>query len=530
MDYISEVKNQVRLKEGSLVIEKILVAIYINQVNSTKELARINLLPIPVVTAIKKEFIKLGILEQNKGIQLTEAGRDYIENEMGYSGLDQKLYMDLLESVDLQEKIVDELSAEITHIYENRPQVDVTLDQAQCTVKTAINRAILCLEKHSLIGKRILCVGDDDLISVALGFLLKKLYPNGNTHKTLINVFDVDTRFIQYINDTAKEYDLPVECVELDLKEPLPLRYTNVFDCFFTDPPYTVDGMALFLSRGISGLKKERGLKVFLSFGQKPIEETFVMQETILTHGLALMEIRSGYNKYEGASLLGNISQMMILESTDRMKALIPTNKAYDRKIYTREFKNPDSRYQCKACKKILQLGKDVKCRTIEQLKEQGCPECGNHGFDLMKKNHDNQEVPEQKKSLGVHILADFFGCSEKILSSETSIKNYMHEAAKRANATIVSEEFHKFNPWGISGAIIIQESHLTIHTWPEYQYAAVDLFTCGESLDLFKAMEYLKEKLECDSMEYTNVARGVFRLGGVDSSKLMKSEVEMKY
>lgn len=94
-----------------------------------------------------------------------------------------------------------------------------------------------------------------------------------------------------------------------------------------------------------------------------------------------------------------------------------------------------------------------------------------------------------------------------------------MHEAANRAHASIVSEEFHQFSPWGVSGAIIVKESHLTIHTWPEYEYAAVDLFTCGDSLDIWSAMDYLKERLECASMETADVARGIVRLGGVRSS-----------
>ena len=87
-----------------------------------------------------------------------------------------------------------------------------------------------------------------------------------------------------------------------------------------------------------------------------------------------------------------------------------------------------------------------------------------------------------------------------------------MHEAAEKANATIVSEKFHTFNPWGVSGVIIIKESHLTIHTWPEYKYAAVDLFTCGDTLDLRTAMQYLEEKLGCKKMEFNDISRGLLK------------------
>lgn len=67
-----------------------------------------------------------------------------------------------------------------------------------------------------------------------------------------------------------------------------------------------------------------------------------------------------------------------------------------------------------------------------------------------------------------------------------------MLEAAQRAHATIVDVVFHQFNPYGISGVVVIAESHLTIHTWPEYRFAAIDVFTCGETLNPEIAAEYL--------------------------------------
>jgi S-adenosylmethionine decarboxylase len=93
-----------------------------------------------------------------------------------------------------------------------------------------------------------------------------------------------------------------------------------------------------------------------------------------------------------------------------------------------------------------------------------------------------------------------------------------MLTAAKQANVNIVSEEFHAFTPWGVSGVIIIQESHLTIHTWPEYQYAAVDFFTCGDTPNIWNAIHYLKEQLGSTSIETAHIARGSLAFGGVNS------------
>ena len=85
---------------------------------------------------------------------------------------------------------------------------------------------------------------------------------------------------------------------------------------------------------------------------------------------------------------------------------------------------------------------------------------------------------------LGQHVLAEFFECDPNILNSLDKVEKYMVDAALECGATIVQKCFHMFNPYGVSGVVIISESHLAIHTWPELGYAAVDLFTCGDKCD----------------------------------------------
>ncbi|WP_069650500.1 adenosylmethionine decarboxylase [Caloranaerobacter ferrireducens] len=113
-------------------------------------------------------------------------------------------------------------------------------------------------------------------------------------------------------------------------------------------------------------------------------------------------------------------------------------------------------------------------------------------------------------EQLGRHILAEFYNCDKDILNDHALIEKYMNEAAIEAKATIVKSVFHLFNPWGVSGVVVIQESHLTIHTWPEYGYAAVDLFTCGDEVDPWIAFDYLKEKLKAEKTETQEVPRGI--------------------
>lgn len=130
-------------------------------------------------------------------------------------------------------------------------------------------------------------------------------------------------------------------------------------------------------------------------------------------------------------------------------------------------------------------------------------------------------------KYLGRHILVEFYNCDKDMLNDYALIEEHMKKAAELAKATIVESVFHLFNPWGVSGAVVIQESHLTIHTWPEYGYAAVDLFTCGEEVDPWTAFTYLKNKLKADRTETLEVPRGI-----VDKIKKFSTEEikEVKY
>lgn len=86
--------------------------------------------------------------------------------------------------------------------------------------------------------------------------------------------------------------------------------------------------------------------------------------------------------------------------------------------------------------------------------------------------------------------------------------------AAREAKATIIESRFHQFNPFGISGVVVIAESHLTIHTWPEYGYAAVDIFTCGETLQPSVAADYIAKKLQSKDPSFMEVKRGCLSLG----------------
>ena len=115
-------------------------------------------------------------------------------------------------------------------------------------------------------------------------------------------------------------------------------------------------------------------------------------------------------------------------------------------------------------------------------------------------------------QALGRQILIEFYDCQSDILTDRDRIRQYMLEAARHAGATVISDTFHHFKPDGVSGVVVIAESHISIHTWPEHRYAAVDVFTCGDSVDPWGVPRYLQEKLQAKNVSSMEIKRGLFQ------------------
>lgn len=113
-------------------------------------------------------------------------------------------------------------------------------------------------------------------------------------------------------------------------------------------------------------------------------------------------------------------------------------------------------------------------------------------------------------KILGRHLIAEMADCDCSLLDDISYLETHLNEAVRQSGATIVRTVFHRYNPKGVSGVVVIAESHLSIHTWPEYGYAAVDFFTCGNEIDPYRAFHYLVEKLHCRNPKVEEVKRGI--------------------
>ena len=99
--------------------------------------------------------------------------------------------------------------------------------------------------------------------------------------------------------------------------------------------------------------------------------------------------------------------------------------------------------------------------------------------------------------ALGRHLLLELKNCNKEVLNDLDFLRDCLHRAALQCGATIVGESFHQFSPRGVSGIINIAESHIAIHTWPEYSYAAVDVFTCGNSVNPEEIANLITQSLQ---------------------------------
>jgi len=114
-----------------------------------------------------------------------------------------------------------------------------------------------------------------------------------------------------------------------------------------------------------------------------------------------------------------------------------------------------------------------------------------------------------EAKALGRHVIADLWGVRSNLLNDEFKLRKICVEAAKRSGSTIKGVMFYKFKPHGVTGVLLLAESHLSIHTWPEHGYASVDIYTCGSNTEPWRAFEYIVEALKPSYVEVFEAERG---------------------
>jgi len=114
------------------------------------------------------------------------------------------------------------------------------------------------------------------------------------------------------------------------------------------------------------------------------------------------------------------------------------------------------------------------------------------------------------KMAVGLHIIADLYGVNPEVLARVEKMKEVFEGAVKFANLSKISSDYYQFRPEGASGVILIAESHLSFHTWPEHGLATLDIYTCGNPGQAEKAYQYIVEKLKPERVDMIKMDRGV--------------------
>jgi len=367
-----------RLIEGPQGVLNVLDALMNSDRLPTKELAKLAKLPLPVTAAIKKELQKRGIISTDGPATLSASGRSLLEESLGISSYHPTICPTCLGKRHRQPPGFPELTNKISNYLRNRPRVDVKLDQSQAEPETSMLRAAYMVAQGGILGRRVLFLGDDDLVSIVTLIWVRESIGLKALSKIDVTVVDTDTRYLDFIKDICAKENLNISLMEHDLRDPLP-EGTGLFDTFATDPPYTAPGGSLFVSRGLECLVKDGTGKGFLCFGESRPDILGEVERRMSEMGLVMLEVIPGFNRYVGCSILANSSTLFHLSAPLSAHPLI--RGRYDGKLYTNEFRGHPKRYTCVKCKESVLISSGMRYETIEELKDEGCPFCNGKKF-----------------------------------------------------------------------------------------------------------------------------------------------------
>jgi len=450
------VSQRAQLAESVEGVRSILLHMYRFPSLKNKILSQKTGIAIPTLAAVRNELVKAEIIEKRNF--LGKSGREWVKTNLGLNFE----YDPLPGNFD---SLIRELPEEFSYLndiksyLDNRPTPEYALDQSHADFSTVIKKTLYLLKKGDIEGRRIIFLGDDDVISLAVGLT--------NLSKE-ITVLDIDKRVLKYLSQSAEE--LSVDNFNIlchDLREPCLKNIVNRYDIVVMDPPYTNEGLRLFLKRAREVLKSIItinseiypiiGKKCVLSFGNKPPEEMQKLQLSILDHGFIINEMIPDFNHYKGASIIGKFSHLYYLNSIKIPKLASLINFNSD-PIYTSEVKS-----------KIM--------------------------FPF--------------RPVGYHFVGEMHFLKQDMLLDNETIQKIFIDSLIYADLTILDMYHHNYHPYGYSAIAILKTSHAAIHTWPEHGYLSIDIFICEGYPKGLKVIEFLKNHLNPLKSEFSYAERG---------------------
>ncbi len=407
--FFSQLAEKITLEEGDKGILDVMREIYRAGTINIKDLAQKVDLPISIVAKIANLFNEANLCARNpKGVYYTEEGMQWAEKVFGFYGFGLSLCPTCYGRPNHITDRFNDYWEYLTEVFDRRPKIDTTLDQAVLDAETAVQKIMYLYDKGALEGKRVLVLGDDDFLSIAIAAWYKNSLPDEPSLvcEELV-VMDIDDRILTGIREEIAQIDpnFNVTCLHYDCCEPIPKNYAHHFDTILMDPPYSLMGLQLFLSRGIGMQAKGKGHEIFLSYAHRSPEKTLEIQNAFVETKMALYSLHPRFNYYWGSNVLGNTSQLFHLISTDQSRPIINPMDSCSEPMYTQEFNRRIRFYRCLECEKIIELPQSEDLATIEQLKAAGCLFCHQKGgFRRLnfRKMEELELIDEDEEGLGL--------------------------------------------------------------------------------------------------------------------------------
>jgi len=441
-EILTIIAEKAQLAEGIEGVRSVLLIMYRFPSLKNKKVSQKTGIAIPALAAVRGELVKAGIIEKKN--YLGENGRTWIRENLNfkfeYDPLPNNFDSSLIE---IPEEFVS--INKIEEILRIRPEPDFALDQSHAISSTVVKRALYLLKKGDIEGKKIAFLGDDDATSLAVGLL--------NLAEE-ITVIDIDPNVIKFLSESANN---------LSLKNFKVIEH----DIVVMDPPYTNEGLRLFLKRAKQILKtsiviegnvhKVLGKKCLLCFGNKPPKETQLVQLSILDHGFIIKEMIPYFNLYKGASILGQFSHLYYLELAEiqNIEDKLSLNTL---PIYTAELK-------------------------------------------------EKKAIPY--RPIGYHFVGEMRFSDQNFLLENEKIQKIFLDSLTFANLITYDIFHHNYQPYGYSAVAILKTSHAAIHTWPEHGYISVDIFICDEFSKGLEVLKFLRNHFKPEKYEFLYMERG---------------------
>lgn len=291
------------------------------------------------------------------------------------------------------------------------------LDQFFATEKTSVQKALILQNNNVSKDSNLAVLGDDDLISLVLA---KIGFKN-------VTIFEIDDEIINLIEKVSKENKFDITCVKYNAKESIGASFTSKFDIVLTDPPYTQNGIELFVDRSLSLLKKGdlKGSYIYLNYGNsfKNYNEFFRIYNVLSKYNLVIENVLNKFNSYIGAEGIGSNSNLYILRTTEKTTPLnIDVENIY----------------------------------TFEEKPFKNFPFVQN--FDFRLSNVDKQ-----------------------LLTSKSILDKKIRDFCKLHGLFITGQNLAKFEGGGLTISYTLKTSSLSVHTWPELNALHINIIVCKQ-------------------------------------------------